>query len=670
MAKLATSPILQLIRGVVEDPRVRALSDRDLLQRFHSQHDEAAFHTLLHRHGPMVLDVCRGLLGNGPDAEDSFQATFLILAQKAGTIRKGASLGSWLHGVARYTALKTRIRSAARQKHEAKAPVRQVAQADDLNWREVRQLLHEELERIPERYREPLVLCYLESATQQRAAARLGLAERTLRERLERGRELLRLRLVRRGLSPAVILAVAAGATATASAAVPAVLEVSTIKAATSVAAGGALASVVSARVVAIAEGVQQTMRLTKLKGFAAVLLACVALGGLTVSAAHYGLAEERANGPPAAKEEPPPAAAPALVQAPGGKVVSGESGRVEAVAFSPDNQLLAAGSADRKVHLWKLRSGKVLRTLEGPQGIVRRVVFSNDGKTVAAGADDGSIFLWDVATGKVEAELLESLPRKPKDKDPLDGAVGINGLLFLPGGLLAVVYNYQHRDQATWYSCVVLWDVRKKKAEALYEERGHSYGLALSPDGKLLAAAFQGDSNGFKVWDLDSRKPIWEEQAGPDFMTTVVFAPDGKTLAVGGGHSVEVQGGFRAEGRLWAFDVKTRKQLWHVKEPNNWTYSRIAFTADGKGVLTGSSGPLRAFRAKGVAGSKVLSELRRWDAATGNLVWKTEGELGNFQAIDVSADGKTVAGSDDAQLMLFDPETGALRTVLAKVRP
>src|SRR5262245_42308741 len=171
MARAAASPILQLIRRVVEDPQVRELPDRDLLQRFHAQQDQAAFHALLRRHGPMVLDVCRGVLGDGPDPEDAFQATFLALAQKAGSIRKGASLGSWLHGVAHRTALKARAQSAVRQKHEARAPQRQASEGDDLSWRDVRQVLHEELGGIPERYREPLVMCYLEGATQKRVAA-------------------------------------------------------------------------------------------------------------------------------------------------------------------------------------------------------------------------------------------------------------------------------------------------------------------------------------------------------------------------------------------------------------------------------------------------------------------------------------------------------------------
>src|SRR5262249_23889660 len=153
-------------RRVTEDRRVLHLSDHDLLRRFRDHQDEAAFHTLLRRHGPMVLDVCRGVLANEADAEDAFQATFLILARQGASIRRAASVGSWLHGVAYRTALKARARLATRQKHESHAPARQVAEPDDLTWREVRQVMHEELAGLDERYRVPLVVCYLEGTTQ------------------------------------------------------------------------------------------------------------------------------------------------------------------------------------------------------------------------------------------------------------------------------------------------------------------------------------------------------------------------------------------------------------------------------------------------------------------------------------------------------------------------
>jgi RNA polymerase sigma factor (sigma-70 family) len=281
MANVVSSPILHLIRRVVEDPRVRQLSDRDLLRRFTDRRDEAAFHTLLRRHGPMVLDVCRGLLGNEADAEDVFQATFLILTRKAASIRNTASVGSWLYGVARRTALKTRAQSATRRRNEARAPARQSSEPDELTWREVRQVLHEELAALSERYRVPLVVCYLEGKTQDEAAAQLGLAKSTLKERLERGRSLLRARLVRRGLGPAAVLVATAWPSVTASACLPSTLVSSTIKAASLFAAGQtAAAGVISPKAAALTEGVLKTVLLTKLQTATAVLLVVAVLSG------------------------------------------------------------------------------------------------------------------------------------------------------------------------------------------------------------------------------------------------------------------------------------------------------------------------------------------------------------------------------------------------------
>src|SRR5258708_6238994 len=192
MVKAVSSPILQLIRRAVEDRRVRELPDQELVRRFHVQKDQAAFHALLRRHGPMVLDVCRGVLGNEANAEDAFQATFLIFARKATSIRKAAAVGSWLHSVAYRTALQARAQEATRKKSEAHAPAREVPEPDDLTWREVQAVLHAELNHLPERYRVALVMCYLESKTQDQAAAQLGLAKSTLKIRLERGKQLLR----------------------------------------------------------------------------------------------------------------------------------------------------------------------------------------------------------------------------------------------------------------------------------------------------------------------------------------------------------------------------------------------------------------------------------------------------------------------------------------------
>src|SRR5262245_36697308 len=141
MTKTASSPILQLLRRFSRDPREKDSPDQGLLRRFLGERDEAAFAALLRRHGPMVLDVCRGVLGNEADAEDAFQATFLTLARKAESIRKAASLASWLHGVAYRTALRARADSTRRQRHEARAPQRSATtDPDELTWREIRRV--------------------------------------------------------------------------------------------------------------------------------------------------------------------------------------------------------------------------------------------------------------------------------------------------------------------------------------------------------------------------------------------------------------------------------------------------------------------------------------------------------------------------------------------------
>src|SRR5262249_54354144 len=158
-----------------------------------ARRDEAAFAELVRRYGPTVLSVCRSVLRHEQDAQDAFQATFLVLARRAASIRKQASVGSWLHGVARRLALRPRVAAARRGVHERQAAARPAAAPmDDLTWRELRRVLHEELGRLPEKQRVPLLLCYLEGKTQDEAARQLGWTAATLKGRLARGRQRLR----------------------------------------------------------------------------------------------------------------------------------------------------------------------------------------------------------------------------------------------------------------------------------------------------------------------------------------------------------------------------------------------------------------------------------------------------------------------------------------------
>jgi RNA polymerase sigma factor (sigma-70 family) len=318
----ATSSIWHLIRKTVEGRGAREAADPELLQRFHAQRDQDAFHALIRRHGPMVLDVCRGVLANEADVEDAFQATFLILVRKAGSIRKTGSLASWLHGVAYRTALKARSQSAVRKKHETRLPARLPSARDEPGWGEVQQVLHEELHGLSERYRAPLVLCYLEGMTQDAAAVQLNLAKSTLRERLERGRAQLRLRLIRRGLGPAALLLAAAWPAARTTAGVPAALTASTLEAAAMGVAGKAGSAVISVAVSSLTEGVIRTMFLTKMKCLSIVLSAMMLLGlgvgtamlPMPTTAQAYTEPPAQAPANPQGSDRPPPVVLPVII--------------------------------------------------------------------------------------------------------------------------------------------------------------------------------------------------------------------------------------------------------------------------------------------------------------------------------------------------------------------
>jgi RNA polymerase sigma factor (sigma-70 family) len=185
-----------------------ALPDGDLLARFAARREEAAFAALVQRHGPMVFGVCRRVLNSSHDAEDAWQATFLILARKAGTVRKQGSVASWLHGVALRVSSKVREREGRRAQAALPDDLPAEAAGDELTWGEVRRVLDEELQRLPERFRRPLVLCYLEGKTRDEAAGELGWSPTTFRGRLDTAREQLRRRLNRRGIAlPAALLA-------------------------------------------------------------------------------------------------------------------------------------------------------------------------------------------------------------------------------------------------------------------------------------------------------------------------------------------------------------------------------------------------------------------------------------------------------------------------------
>jgi RNA polymerase sigma factor (sigma-70 family) len=275
------------------------LTDGQLLARFIDGREEAAFAALVRRHGPMVLGVCRRLLGNADDAEDAFQVAFLVLARKAASVVKREAVASFLYGVAYRTALRAKARAAKRRATERQVedmPHPEVPPAEAQDWQP---LLDRELSALPEKYRAPIVLCDLECKTRREAARQLGLLEGTLASRLATARRMLARRLVRCGLAlsgGALAVALAEGA----SAAVPAPLAVTTVKAAALVAVGKTAG--VATPVAVLMNEVLRAMLMTKLKVYVAVGVVAVLLGAGGVAFRAAG--QDRVAGDPAPAEK------------------------------------------------------------------------------------------------------------------------------------------------------------------------------------------------------------------------------------------------------------------------------------------------------------------------------------------------------------------------------
>jgi HlyD family secretion protein len=311
VAKKPTAAIHRHVDTLFNVGATGGLSDGQLLDRFLARTGEGAelaFAALVERHGPMVLRVCRGLLRDEHEAQDAFQATFLILACRAGTIRRRESAAGWLLGVARRVASCARSASARRRVHERRAAEMAGHSSESPGWDGVGEVIHEELARLPRPFREAVLVCDLEGLTEGQAAQRLGWPLGTVRSRLARGRDRLRRRLVRRGLAPAVGALGVALAPGTASATPPAALVEATVRAASRLAAGRAAAGIVSGSVEFLMRKAMKTMLPTGLKLPAALLLAFGGFAAAAGLAARTGAADPPRDQPP---PDRPPAAAP-----------------------------------------------------------------------------------------------------------------------------------------------------------------------------------------------------------------------------------------------------------------------------------------------------------------------------------------------------------------------
>jgi RNA polymerase sigma factor (sigma-70 family) len=280
---MANGLLGQVLRKFHKQPGPRATqdpTDGELLERFVTRQDEAAFEALVRRHGPMVLSVCRRVLQDAHEAEDAFQATFLVLVRKAGSIAEPDLLGNWLYGVAFRIAAKARNKAARRSAYERQAASmpRENPLPSEVEARELRTVLDEEMSGLPEKYRAPLVLCYLEGKTNEEAARTLGWPTGSMSSRLARGREMLRERLTRRGLAFAGLPFSDLLSQNAAPTALPLWLVNATVQAAALTVAGKA-AGALSPAIAALLETAPKARLLTRYRLAVALFLALILAG-------------------------------------------------------------------------------------------------------------------------------------------------------------------------------------------------------------------------------------------------------------------------------------------------------------------------------------------------------------------------------------------------------
>jgi RNA polymerase sigma factor (sigma-70 family) len=399
-----------------------ALTDAQLLESFLAHGDNAAFETLVARYGPMVLGLCRRVLRHSHDSEDAFQATFLVLVRKAGALKRRESVGNWLYGVAYRTAMQARTRKKRREFKEGE--IQSLAQVespvDAASRPEMQALLDQELSKLPDIYREPVVLCDLLGKSKRQAAKELGCPEGTVSSRLARGRDMLRKRLARHSTDFAVGTGALAVTQNTAQA-VPAALATATIKAAESIAAGQASA-VLAPGVAALTDGVLKSMLLRKLfvmAGIFVVLFAATATGLVAYSSGTGELqisAGEPKQRDLADQGEPGKQTAAKARDLYGDPLPDGAAMRLGTVQLrAPGSQLVL--SADGKtligvregkfVSTWDAASGKLLATREFPTSVAQHVDLSPDGKWLVNGLD-----VCDIETGKVQVKLVYTEPK------------------------------------------------------------------------------------------------------------------------------------------------------------------------------------------------------------------------------------------------------------------
>ncbi len=572
-------------------------SDQQLLERYVRHCDEDAFAGLVRRHGNTVWGVCRRVLHQTQDVEDAFQATFLILARKADSIRKGEAVGSWLYGVAYRTALKARRSSIRREQGAAGNALRGVpiearmepSASSEAACRELQRILDEEVQHLPAKFRAPFVLCCLEGLSRAEAAQELGWKEGTVSGRLAQARQLLEKRLLRRGIALSAVLTAAALVQNSASAAAPAALLQSTPQAVLP-GSGGAL----SPAALALAETLLRSMAHGSVAMSFVLLLGLVlTISGVSLTAVQWGQGARKelavqATTVDLATRPPGPGRGPAfdpqvatLAFSPDGKhlVTAGarlnqpghlricdvETARelvaltgipgISSVAFSPDGQTLVSGEFSGQIKLRDPVTGMGRAGWQAHPTGVRSVVFAPDGRSLASSGADGTVRFWDLKT--------------LQERQSLQGQTG---------EVVAATYFHHGKTlmTASQDQTASLWDA--ETGARRWTLRGHEDAIeavAVSPGDKLAATASRDGT--VRLWDPETGKETAVLRHGEGAVKALAFSPDGKFLATAVDRTIH----------FWL--VQTRQRVGSLPQQAR-PITTLAFSPSGAYLASGSS--------------------------------------------------------------------------------
>jgi RNA polymerase sigma factor (sigma-70 family) len=653
MVGVPVSAILRHIQRLADPPTEQ--TDGQLLQRFVGQRDEAAFVALLRRHSRLVWSVCRHRLHHEHDAEDAFQATFLILARQAAAIRKSESVASWLHGVAYRIARKAVTLTAHRRRRERRSAAAEAQSPPaDLAARELQALLDEELERLPAKCRAAFILCCLQGRSRKEAAAELGWKEGTLSCRIAQARRLLQKRLVRRGvtLSAALTAGLLWGQPASA-----ALLD-ATRRTVSAVAAGRALSVVTNPGVAALVSSGLNALASAKAKLAIVLTLAAIVSGGLGLAGGVGILSRQPPEAKPA-EEQPKQSGTVTKADVHGDPLPAGAVMRlgtlqrraVEAkLAMSADGQSIIGVRGGKYIYVWDAADCKLRYKRELP-GESFNCWLSADGRWLAREAHP-AFTVWDVAAAKEVHSFA------------IKGARYVMPVIFSEDGKKVAAAGQGEKK-----ILFAVWDLTTGK-EIFAKEvptQGGAGQIAFTTDSKRLFGSVMSIEEGIHCWDLASGELVWQNK---EFVpSAMAFTPDGKILT--------------PQEKYRAVDAATGQRAEPDKMPPLTWDTRPTLTPDGRTLLLSTADGVivwdmvngKELHMLAGAGEELIvgpdsktiitnnGALQRWDLATGKPLYTDNfeaGHIGDVSALAFSADGKSLAStSADGSVRLWDTTTG-----------